>query len=93
MGDTIDGYSVPVRSNTRLSAAQILVLVLFVAGAVGAGQWVKHTGPMAGFDDMATAEEMGIAPTPGQATGKDCTVPAFAKAMGYEEMWKKRNGC
>ena len=22
-----------------------------------------------------------------------CTVPAFAKAIGHEEMWKKHNGC
>lgn len=24
---------------------------------------------------------------------KDCEVPAFAKAMGHEEMWKLHNGC
>lgn len=84
---------VPVRGSARLSAAQGLVLVLFVAGAVGAGQWVQQTGPVAGFDEMATLEDMGIAPTPGQATDKDCTVPAFAKAIGHEEMWKKHNGC
>lgn len=24
---------------------------------------------------------------------KDCTVPAFAKAIGHEEMWKLHNGC
>ena len=49
---------------------------------------MQHTGPMAGFD------EMGIAPTAGSApANKDCTVPAFAKAMGHEEMWKKHNGC
>lgn len=22
-----------------------------------------------------------------------CTVPAFAKAIGHEELWKKHNGC
>lgn len=22
-----------------------------------------------------------------------CTVPAYAKAIGHEEMWKKHNGC
>lgn len=27
------------------------------------------------------------------AEGGDCEVPAFAKAMGHEEMWKKHNGC
>jgi len=36
---------------------------------------------MAGFD------EMGIAPTAGSApANKDCTVPAFAKAIEHEEL-------
>jgi hypothetical protein len=55
---------------------------------------VKHTGPMGGFDDMATLEDMGVAPKPGAAAdGKDCEVPAFAKAIGHEAMWKLHNGC
>ncbi len=85
---------VPARSTWRLQAPQLVVLVLFVGGAVLAGRWVQHTGPMAGFDEMATLQDMGIAPTAGNAPdGKDCTVPAFAKAIGHEAMWKLHNGC
>jgi hypothetical protein len=85
---------VPTRSTWRLQRSQLAVLVVFVASAVWAGQWVKHTGPMGGFDDMATLEDMGVAPTPGAAAdGKDCEVPAFAKAIGHEAMWKLHNGC
>ena len=65
-----------------------MVLGLFVGGAVLARRWVQHTGPMAGFDEMGIAPSVGSAPA-----NKDCTVPAFAKAMGHEEMWKKHNGC
>jgi hypothetical protein len=77
---------VPGRSTGRLQSAQVAVLVVFVAGAVWAGQWVQHTGPTGATHHMATQE--GAA-----ASGKDCTVPAFAKAIGHEEMWKLHNGC
>lgn len=32
--------------------------------------------------------------TPEQIAEEErCTVPAYAKAIGHEELWKKHNGC
>jgi len=39
---------------------------------------------------------MGLQPTPGESSAAErqrCEVPAFAKAIGHEEMWKRHNGC
>jgi hypothetical protein len=51
---------------------------------------------------MATLEDMGVRGS-GQtgatvapqdpAEAERCKVPAFAKAMGHDEMWKKHNNC
>ena len=63
---------------------------------VVAKAWVDETGPLGGFDDMATLEDMGLKPTSGEASAADaerCQVPAFAKAIGHEETWKQHNGC
>lgn len=79
-----------------IALPQAAVLVLFVAAFVGAKGWVDDTGPMQGFDDMATLEEMGLQPTagaPSEADSERCKVPAFAKAIGHEAMWKQHNGC
>jgi Domain of unknown function (DUF4395) len=75
---------------------QAAVLVLFVGAFVAAKGWVDATGPMQGFDEMATLEEMGLKPTagaPSEADSERCKVPAFAKAIGHEDMWKRHNGC
>jgi hypothetical protein len=79
-----------------LPLPQAAVLVVFVAVLVGAKGWVERTGPLQGFDDMATLEEMGLKPTPGASSAAEaerCRVPAFAKAIGHEQMWKQHNGC
>lgn len=79
-----------------IALPQAAVLTLFVAAFLGAKGWVDRTAPLQGFDEMATLEEMGIQATPGassEADSKRCEVPAFAKAIGHEEMWKRHNGC
>lgn len=79
-----------------IALPQAAVLLLFVGAISAAKGWVDDTGPMGGFDDMATLEEMGLQPTPGAPSGADserCQVPAFAKALGHEDQWKRHNGC
>lgn len=79
-----------------LPLPQAVVLLAFVGVAAAAKGWVDDTGPLQGFDDMATLEDMGLRPTTGAASADEarrCEVPAFAKAIGHEEMWKRHNGC
>lgn len=79
-----------------LPLPQAAVLLAFAAVLVAAKGWVDRTGPLQGFDDMATLEEMGLKPTPGETSAADaerCQVPAFAKAIGHETLWKQHNGC
>lgn len=79
-----------------IALPQAAVLVLFVGAITAAKGWVDQTGPLGGFDDMATLEEMGLKPTPGEASAAEaerCQVPAFAKAIGHEAQWKQHNGC
>lgn len=88
---------VPVRrKGWALPLPQLLVLFVFAGGAVVAKAWVDRTGPMQGFDEMASPEEMGIPMVSGGGNKADddrCQVPAFAKAIGHEAQWKQHNGC
>lgn len=76
---------------------KVAVMTGFVGYAVLAGQWVRSTAPVGlkGFDEMATVEEMGLKGQSGQpsADTERCQVPAFAKAMGHEQIWKQHNNC
>ena len=80
-----------------IALPQAAVLVLFVGAITVAKGWVDRTGAVqGGFDDMATLEEMGLKPTSGESSAAEaerCKVPAFAKALGHEAMWKQHNGC
>ena len=80
-----------------IALPQAAVLVLFVGAITLAKGWVDSTGAVqGGFDDMATLEEMGLKPTSGESSAAEaerCKVPAFAKALGHEAMWKQHNGC
>jgi len=79
-----------------IALPQAAVLVLFVGAFVAAKGWLDATGPMQGFDEMATLEDMGLKPAAGAVSAdeaKRCEVPAFAKAIGHEDMWKLHNGC
>lgn len=87
---------VPAQKGWGVSMPQLAVLALFVVAVTLAKGWVNATGPMGGFDEMATLEEMGVKPTSGAASEADserCVVPAFTKAIGHEAMWKQHNGC
>jgi hypothetical protein len=84
------------RQGWGVSLPQAAVLALFVGTLTLAKGWVDETGPLGGFDDMATLEDMGLKPVSGEASAADaerCQVPAFAKAIGHEETWKQHNGC
>lgn len=86
------------RPGWGIALPQAAVLVLFVGALTLAKGWVDETGPLGGFDDMATLEEMGLkpvagAPTDPKAEAERCQVPAFAKAIGHEATWKQHNGC
>jgi len=84
------------RRGWGIALPQLAVLALFVIATLLARGWVNATGPLGGFDEMATLEEMGVAPTSGAASKADstrCEVPAFAKAIGHEAQWKLHNGC
>ncbi|UCU93966.1 DUF4395 domain-containing protein [Hydrogenophaga taeniospiralis] len=86
----------PAPKGWGVSLPQVAVLALFVGTLTVAKAWVDETGPLGGFDDMATLEDMGLKPTSGEANAADaerCQVPAFAKAIGHEETWKQHNGC
>jgi len=86
----------PAPRGPGLGWTQAAVLAAFVGVLVGAKVWVDRTGPLLGFDEMATLEEIGIQPTAGVPTARDdarCEVPAFARAIGHEALWKKHNGC
>lgn len=86
----------PAPKGWGVSLPQVAVLALFVGTLTVAKAWVDETGPLGGFDDMATLEDMGLKPTPGEASAADaerCQVPAFARAIGHEETWKQHNGC
>lgn len=86
----------PQKKGWGIALPQAVVLVMFVAAFASAKGWVDRTGPLQGFDEMATLEEMGIQPksgAPSEVDSKRCEVPAFAKAIGHEAMWKQHNGC
>jgi hypothetical protein len=76
-----------------IALPQAAVLVLFVGAITLAKGWVDATGPLGGFDDMATVEEMGLTAQSGASDAERCQVPAFAKAIGHEAQWKLHNGC
>ena len=88
---------VPVRASWGLNLGEVAVMVLFVGSVVMASRWVDQTGgPMGGFDEMATVEEMGLAASSGAtgaANAERCTPPAFVRWLGHEAKWKQHNGC
>ena len=73
------------------------VMALFAGVVLFASRWVDATGgPMGGFDEMATVEEMGLTASSGAAGSADadrCTPPFYAVWIGHEEKWKQHNHC
>lgn len=88
---------VPVRAGWGLKLGEAVVMVLFAGTVIMASRWVDQTGgPMGGFDEMATVEEMGLSASAGAAGSADagrCTPPFYAVWMGHEAQWKLHNGC
>lgn len=89
--------------------AQWLVLGLCLVFALGAARWTMTGTPAPvrdrGVPDDSWADGLPSPPTssapsassPGAAAdaaeAERCRVPAFAKAIGHEEKWKRHNGC
>jgi hypothetical protein len=85
---------VPVRASWGLKPGEWVVMLLFVGVVVAASRWVDATGgPMGGFDDMATVEEMGLSAVSGGSDDSACEVPFYARWLGHEAKWKLYNGC
>ena len=87
---------VPAGRTWGMPLPQAAVLLAFVGVFLLARGWVNQTGPLQGFDEMASPEEMGVTMVSGdagKADGDRCKVPAFAKALGHEQQWKQHNGC
>lgn len=86
---------VPGRRTWGMPLPQAAMLLVFVGVFLLARNWVNQTGPMQGFDEMASPEEMGVTMVSGDGNKDDdrCKVPAFAKAIGHEQQWKQHNGC
>jgi hypothetical protein len=88
---------VPVRAGWGLKLSEMAVMALFAGVVLFASRWVDATGgPMGGFDEMATVEEMGLTASSGAAGSADadrCTPPFYAVWIGHEEKWKQHNHC
>ena len=88
---------VPVRAGWGFKVGEWVVMLLFVGAVVAASRWVDATGgPMGGFDEMATVEEMGLSASSGATGSADagrCTPPFYAVWLGHEAKWKQHNGC
>jgi hypothetical protein len=68
-----------------------LVLVLFIGVIVGANHFVAQGPSLRGMHHPT----LHGAPNNEPAANEEgrCQVPAFAKAMGHETIWKQHNGC
>lgn len=67
----------------QVSALQGGALAAFVAVMIATPAATRHLAALRGPAPAPSAE----------AEAERCKVPAFAKAMGHEDMWKKHNGC
>ena len=94
----------PAEKGASPRASQWAVLATVVVLAVGAGRWVNDStrAPVIdrGVPDDSWAHELPAGTAPPVASAPvsaeeqaRCTVPAFAKAIGHEEKWKRHNGC
>lgn len=88
---------VPTRAGWGLKLSEMAVMAVFAGVVLFASRWVDQTGgPMGGFDEMATVEEMGLTASAGATGSADadrCTPPFYAVWMGHEDKWKLHNHC
>lgn len=77
---------------SRMSLAQMSIVVLFAVGVGATAQWVyrqgppsRHLEPQVGTAVPSASIDLGEA--------ERCKIPDFAKAIGHEEKWKLHNNC
>ena len=82
----------PAGTGSRISLAQVAVVVGFAGLTATVAQAVYSTG---GQPSQHAAPANPASPTESDnpAEAQRCKVPAFAKAMGHEEKWKLHNNC
>jgi hypothetical protein len=76
---------------TRITAGESTIALLFVVAIVAAGRMIPSEAPPAPVLSASTAA-LGASPS-AAPTGKDCTVPSWATAIGHTEKWKLHNNC
>ncbi len=69
-----------MNSSTRITAGQSAIALLFVVLVVAVGR-------------MIPGEAQPLPASSVAAAGKDCTVPAWAVAIGHADKWKLHNNC
>jgi hypothetical protein len=83
-------YTPPAGSGGHVGHA--LLLVLFIGVIVGANHFVAQ-GPSLRGMHHPSVQGHSDTQAPSSAEEERCRVPAFAKAMGHETIWKQHNGC
>jgi hypothetical protein len=81
----------PAEQRPRLEAAQVGVVVAFVALMIAAAPQIAGPGPArpVSGDGIAAASGSPV----DTAKAERCKVPKFAKAIGHEAQWKLHNNC
>lgn len=77
------------RPATRITAAQVVVAVIFMIAVVAAGRFLATRADASAQANAGTVTASGQAIAP----SRDCTVPDWAVAIGHTEKWKLHNGC
>lgn len=77
---------------TGVSLGQIAIVVVFAALVGVIAQWVYSTGPRKPAQAPQAGSASPAAPID-PAEAERCKVPAFAKALSHEEVWKLHNNC
>lgn len=77
---------------SKVNLPQLIVLLLFAVALGAIVQWVYRTAPQPASQLQQPVSSIPDAPVDAAETER-CKVPAFAKALGHEEMWKLHNNC
>jgi len=79
---------VPAGTGSKVSLAQLAVVLVFAGLTATVAQAVYRTGGQA-----TPAHPAAPTSSASPAEAERCKVPEFAKAMGHEEKWKQHNNC
>lgn len=82
----------PPDAKSKITASQIVIVVVFAIAVVGIAQWVYSTGRQPVLQ-VVPVDNSPSAPPLDPAEIERCKVPDFARAMGHEEKWKLHNNC